>query len=149
MLVVARKGVFSAMCGRAPLSAGGGGRDPGLLGCALSGSSAADLAHRDTAFPVQSQYLAHIAHLRPPRRHPFLPAQMQPQGWPNDQAPHPPAGGRELIEMPAGITSEHRPGSNRNGGRDDVGIRKLGRAGTVFSVRWPPLAIIASSSRHR
>ena len=109
-----------------------------------------DFAHRDTAFPVQSQYLAHIAHLRPPRRHPFLPAQMQPQGWPNDQAPHPPAGGRELIGMPAGITSEHRPGSNRNGGRDDLGIRRQPpvSTGTSVGASQRPLLFLANSTEN-
>ena len=38
-----------------------------------------------------------------------IPPGSQPQGWTNDQAPHPPAGGRELIGMPAGIKSEWWP----------------------------------------
>jgi hypothetical protein len=42
---------------------------------------------------------------------------------PNDQAPHPRQGGREFLGMVAGINSESRLGSNRNGGQLHLGIR--------------------------
>jgi hypothetical protein len=81
-----------------------------------------NLAHRDTSLPMHSHHFAHMAHLRPPRRHSIL-RLLRRQDGSNDQASHSLPGGRELIGMVAGFSSESRPGSNRNGGRDDPGIR--------------------------
>ncbi len=91
-----------------------------------------DLAHRDTCLPMHSHHFAHLAHLRPPRRHSILRLLCRQDGL-NERASHSLPGGRELLGMVAGISSESRPGSNRNAGRDVPGIRTC----AIFCLRRP------------
>lgn len=87
---------------------------------------------RKPRIQAQTQNLAHMAHRNPPRRHPFPPAVIRPAKWPNDQvlpisncARSPRNAARIILVTLRAISSESRARSNRNGARDDLGIRKL------------------------